>query len=176
MDSKIKHGNNFILGKTAFIKKPELLEIGDNVRISEFCYISSKCKIGSNCEIATHTSIAGGDGEYTFTMKDYSSLAAGVRIWLSSNDYVNDLIAHNVPYVKEIKGDVTMEKYTGIGSNSVIMPNNHIPEGVSIGALSFVPPNFSFKPWTVYVGTPIKELKPRNKEEIMKILKQLGEI
>lgn len=176
MISKIIHGTNFVLGQTAFIKKPELIEVGDNVRISEFCYISSKCKIGSNCEIATHTSIAGGSGKYTFTMGDYSSLAAGVRVWLSSNDYVNDLIAHNVPYVKEIEGNISMGKYTGIGSNSVIMPNNEIPEGVSIGALSFVPPNFKFKPWTVYVGTPIKELKPRNKEAIMKILEKLGEI
>lgn len=175
MENKIKHGKDFILGKSAIIKKPELIEVGDNVRIAEFCYVSSACKIGSNCEIAFGVSIAGGGGKYTFTMGDYSSLAAGVRIWLASNDYVNDLVAHNVPFVKEIEGNVTMDKYTGIGSNSVVMPNNHIPEGVSIGALSFVPSNFPFKPWTVYAGSPIKEVKPRNKENILKILKLLGE-
>lgn len=175
MENKIKHGKDFVLGKSAVIKRPELIEVGDNVRISEFCYVSSACKIGSNCEIAVGASIAGGAGKHTFTMGDYSSLAAGVRIWLSSNDYVNDLVAHNVPFVKEIEGDITMGKYTGIGSNSVVMPNNHIPEGVSIGALSFVPSNFPFKPWTVYAGSPIQEIKPRNKENILKILKLLGE-
>lgn len=168
---QIKHGNQFTLGKSAIVKKPELVEVGDNVRISEFCYISSACKIGSNCEIAIGASVAGGNGHYTFTMGDYSSLAAGVRIWLASNDYVNDLIAHNVPYVKEIEGNVTMGKFTGIGTNTVVMPNNNIPEGVSIGALSFVPSNFKFKPWTVYAGSPIREIKPRNKENILKVLK-----
>lgn len=176
MYDTIKHGKDFILGSSAIIKKPELIEVGDNVRISEFCYISAKCEIASNCEIAVGVSIAGGSGKYTFSMGEYSSLAAGVRIWLATNDYVNDLVTHNVPFVKEIEGDVTMDKYTGIGSNSVIMPNNHIPEGVTIGALSFVPSNFKFKPWTVYAGSPIEEIRPRNKENILKTLKKLGKI
>ncbi len=166
-------GKNFILGEYVIIKKPEKLKVGDNVRIADFCRISSACEIGSDCEIAPGTYIAGGDGKYKFSMGDYSSLASGVRIWLSSNDYVNELITHSVPYVKEIQGDVTMEKYTGIGTNSVVMPNNHIPEGVSIGALSFVPPNYPFEPWTVYAGRPIKPIKKRNKENILKTLKKL---
>ena len=128
----MKHGKNFTLGEYVIIKKPELVEAGANVRISDFCRISSACEIGSDCEIATGTYISGGDGKYKFKMGSYSSLAAGVRIWLSSNDYVNELVTHSVPEVKEIQGNVTMEKFTGIGTNSVIMPNNHIPEGVSI--------------------------------------------
>lgn len=169
-------GKNFTLGEYVIIKKPELLTAGDNVRIADFCRISAACSIGSDCEIAPGTYIAGGDGKYTFSMGDYSSLASGVRIWLSSNDYVNELVTHSVPLVKEIQGNVTMEKYTGIGTNSVIMPNNHIPEGVSIGALSFVPSNYEFEPWTVYAGRPIKPIKKRNKENIMQTLKKLGRI
>lgn len=114
--------------------------------------------------------------EIKFKMGSYSSLAAGVRIWLSSNDYVNELITHSVPDVKEIQGNVTMEKYTGIGTNSVVMPNNHIPEGVSIGALSFVPSNYKFEPWTVYAGRPIRPIKKRNKENVLRVLKKLGKI
>lgn len=172
--SKVKHGKNFTLGEYVIIKKPDLVEAGDNVRISDFCRISSACEIGSDCEIATGTYISGGNGEYKFKMGSFSSLAAGVRIWLSSNDYVNELVTHSVPEVKEIQGNVTMEKFTGIGTNSVIMPNNHIPEGVSIGALSFVPSNYKFEPWTVYAGRPIKPIKKRNKENILKTLKKLG--
>ena len=97
----MKHGKNFILGEYVIIKKPELVEVGDNVRIADFCRISSACKIGSDCEIAPGTYIAGGDGKYTFEMGSYSSLAAGVKIWLSSNDYVNELVTHSVPCVRE---------------------------------------------------------------------------
>ena len=170
----MKNGKNFTLGEYVIIKKPELVETGDNVRISDFCRISSACEIGSDCEIATGTYISGGDGKYKFKMGSYSSLAAGVRIWLSSNDYVNELVTHSVPNVKEIQGDVTLGKYTGIGTNSVIMPNNNIPEGVSIGALSFVPPNYKFEPWTVYAGRPIRPIKKRNKENVLRVLKELG--
>lgn len=170
----MKHGKNFVLGEYVIIKKPELVEVGDNVRISDFCRISSACKIGSDCEIAPGTYIAGGDGKHVFCMGDFSSLASGVRIWLSTNDYVNELVAHSVPEVKEIQGSVTMEKYTGIGCNSVVMPNTHIPEGVTIGALSFVPSNYKFEPWTVYAGCPIKPIKKRNRENILKTLSKIN--
>ncbi len=173
---KMKHGDNFVLGEYVIIKKPDLVKVGDNVRISDFCRISTACDIGSDCEIATGTYISGGDGKYTFKMGSYSSLAAGVRIWLSSNDYVNELVTHSVPNVKEIEGNVTMEKYTGVGTNSVIMPNNHIPEGVSIGALSFVPTNYPFEPWTVYAGCPIRPIKKRNKKNVLDTLKRMGKI
>lgn len=172
----MKHGKDFILGEYVIIKKPDLVEVGDNVRISDFCRISSACEIGSNCEIAPGTYIAGGEGVHKFKMGSYSSLASGVRVWLSTNDYCNELVTHSVPGVKEIKGEVTLGKYTGVGTNSVIMPNNNIPEGVVIGALSFVPSNFEFEPWTVYAGRPIRKIKPRNKENIMKTLKDLGEL
>jgi len=172
----MKHGKNFTLGEYVIIKKPNLVEVGDNVRISDFCRISSACNIGSDCEIAPGTYIAGGDGQYIFTMGDCSSLAAGVKVWLSSNDYVNELVTHSVPEVKEIQGNVSLGKYTGVGTNSVIMPNNDIPEGVSIGALSFVPSNYKFEPWTVYAGRPIRAIKKRNKENVLKTLRKIGYI
>lgn len=172
----MKSGKNFVLGDYVVIKKPELVEAGDNVRISDFCRISSVCEIGSDCEIASGTYISGGDGRFKFKMGDCSSLAAGVRVWLSSNDYVNELITHSVPEVKEIQGDVVMEKYTGVGTNSVIMPGNHIPEGVSIGALSFVPSGYKFEPWTVYAGRPIRPIKKRNKENVLNTLRKLGRL
>ena len=47
------------------------------------------------------------------------------------------------------------------------MPNNRIPEGVAIGALSYVPQNFNFKSWSVYAGTPIRLIKKREKKKIL---------
>lgn len=170
----MKHGKNFILGEYVIIKKPDLVEVGDNVRIADFCRISAACKIGSDCEIAPGAYIAGGDGKYTFEMGSCSSLAAGVRIWLSTNDYVNELVTHSIPEVKEIQGPVKLGKYTGVGTNSVIMPNNDIPEGVTIGAMSYVPCGYKFEPWTVYAGCPIHPIKKRNKENVIKTLKKIG--
>lgn len=56
------------------------------------------------------------------------------------------------------------------------MPGNHIPEGVSIGALSFVPSGYKFEPWTVYAGRPIRPIKKRNKENVLNTLRKLGRL
>lgn len=168
----MKKGKNVTIADYVVIKHADKVSLGDHVRISEFTRISSECKIGDHVEIASHVGIAGGFGKYVFTMKGYASLASGVKVWLSSNDYKNELVTHSVKKVKEIEGDVTLEKYTGVGTNSVIMPNNHLKEGVVIGALSFVPPYFPFKPWTVYAGCPIREIAKRDKAKVLKPLRK----
>jgi acetyltransferase-like isoleucine patch superfamily enzyme len=67
-----------------------------------------------------------------------------------------------------ITGDVSLGDHSGVGANSVVMPRNEIPDGVAIGALSLVPPEFSFEPWTVYAGIPIAPLKARNRESVLR--------
>jgi acetyltransferase-like isoleucine patch superfamily enzyme len=47
------------------------------------------------------------------------------------------------------------------------MPDNDIPEGTTIGALSLVPTRFSFEPWTVYAGTPVRRVGSRNREKVL---------
>ncbi|MBV9619119.1 MAG: hypothetical protein JO201_07890, partial [Verrucomicrobia bacterium] len=68
---------------------------------------------------------------------------------------------------KPITGDVIFENYTGAGANSVIMPHNVVPEGTTIGALSYVPSRFPFESWSVYAGTPIRRVGARNRERVL---------
>jgi acetyltransferase-like isoleucine patch superfamily enzyme len=117
----------------------------------------------------------GGGKDRLFTFGDYGSLSSGVKIWCASDDFVNDMVTIIPPELENPKenfmvGDVTFERLAAVGSNSVVMPGNHIPEGVSIGALSFVPPNYPFEAWTVYVGTPIRPIKARNREAVLRQL------
>ena len=67
-----------------------------------------------------------------------------------------------------IEGDVTAGELTIIGANTVVMPNQTLPVGVAIGALSFVPSNYPFEEWNVYAGIPIRPIKKRNKKEVLK--------
>jgi carbonic anhydrase/acetyltransferase-like protein (isoleucine patch superfamily) len=147
------------------IRVKEHFEIGQNSIVDDYCYFSTRVKIGDWAHIATGCSVAGGS-ERTFAIGDFSSLSAGVRVWCTSNDFVNDAIM--IGAAIGISGDVTLGNHTGVGANSVIMPRNDIPEGVAIAALSFVPPEFSFEPWTVYAGIPIAPLKPRNRESVLR--------
>jgi hypothetical protein len=53
------------------------------------------------------------------------------------------------------------------------MPNNHIPEGTVLGALSFAPPKFEFQPWSVYAGIPLRFVRPRNRGSVVEQVKRL---
>ena len=113
-----------------------------------------------------------------FEIGDFCSLSSGVKIWCSSDDFVNDIVTLMPPDFDDVKthfirGDVTFDNYTAAGANSVVMPGNHLPEGTVIGALSFVPTRFEFRPWSVYAGTPIRFLRQRNRENV---LNQVGQL
>lgn len=164
-----------IISSNCRVRYPDDFRIGAGSIVDDFCYFSTRIKVGKYCHVASGCAIAGGP-VYSFSLGDYSSLSAGVKVWTTSNDFVCDLITiipEEVGDIREnIAGDVRLERCTGVGSNSVIMPNNHIPEGSVIGALSFVPAAYPFEPWTVYAGTPIRPIRSRDRQSVLMQLEQ----
>jgi acetyltransferase-like isoleucine patch superfamily enzyme len=157
-NSRIRHQAHFVIGEDSIV--------------DDFCYFSTKVRIGRCTHIASGCSIAGG-ADMQFQIGDFCSLSSGVKVWCTSDDFVNDLVTIIPPDLEQVKrhlirGDVVLDNYTVVGSNSLIMPGNHLPEGAAIGALSFVPAAFEFRPWSVYAGIPIRFLRPRNQESVMK--------
>lgn len=165
-----------IISPNSRIRYQEHFKIGEYSILDDYCYLSTKITIGRFSHIASGCSIAGGE-DMQFVLGDYCSLSSGVKIWCKSNDFVNDLVVITPADFKIddnlIKGDVIIEDMCGIGSNTVIMPDNRIPEGVSIGALSFVPANFKFQPWMVYAGVPIVAQRARNKKNVLEQVLQI---
>jgi acetyltransferase-like isoleucine patch superfamily enzyme len=161
-----------IISPNIRVRHPEWFIVGEGSIVDDFCYFSTKVRIGRWSHVASGCSVAGG-GDHTFVLGDYSSLSSGVKVWCASDDFVNDLVTV-VPdgwgAVKEhlIAGDVVCDDLTAVGANTVVMPRNRLPEGTVIGALSFVPPEFPFKPWSVYAGIPIRFIKPRNRESVLR--------
>lgn len=161
-----------IISKNCRIRHPDQFQIGRYSIVDDFCYFSTRIKIGICSHIAPGCTIGGGK-ERLFTLGDYSSVGSGVKIYCTSENLPNDvgtIIPREFGKImnNQITGDVSMGNMTAIGVNSVILPNNHIPEGTVIGALSFVPPNFRFKPWSVYAGIPVKFIKRRNKKNVIR--------
>ena len=153
---------------------PEHLVVGEDSIIDDFCYISTRLTVGRGTHIASGCSIAGG-AKFQCTIGDFCSLSSGVKVWCASNDFVNDLIAI-VPDEIETsaaEGDVEIGSYSGVGANSVILPDNRLPEGTAIGALSLVPSGFKFEPWMVYAGIPIRTIRRRNRQRVMDQVRQL---
>jgi len=159
-----------IVSSNTRIRHPEFFVVGDHSVVDDFCYFSTKVKIGMMSHVAASCVIAGGK-DRQFTMGDFGSIASGVKIYCGSNDFVNDLVILAPDYdigMEMCSGDVTIGDYCGVGTNSVIMPGTVIPEGTVIGGLSWVPAFSKLDPWSVYAGVPIKKIKDRNKDRILR--------
>jgi acetyltransferase-like isoleucine patch superfamily enzyme len=168
-----------IVSRNVRIRHPDDFAIGDYSIVDDFSYFSTRVRIGFCSHIASGCSVAGGPA-YLFTLGDFCSLSSGVKIWCSSDDFVNDIVTIIPPGAGDVKqlviaGDVSFANCTAVGSNSVVMPNNHNPEGTVIGAVSFAPAAFPFEPWSVYAGSPIRLVGRRNREAVSAQKKVLQE-
>ena len=165
-NSRIRHSEHFVIEEDSIV--------------DDYCYFSTQVRIGRCTHIASGCSIAGGTDMH-FQIGRYCSLSSGVKIWCTSDDFVNDVVTIIPADIEPVKthlihGDVILDDYTAVGSNSVIMPNNHIPVGTVVGALSFVPTSFEFRPWSVYAGIPIRFLRPRNRESVLEQVRRLDQL
>lgn len=166
-----------IISTNIRVRYPQHFVVGDDSIVDDYCYFSTRVRIGRASHVASGCSAAGGP-LHEFTLGDYSSLSSGVKIWCTSDDFVNDIVTVIPAAAGSVKnhiiaGDVHLGHFTGVGSNSVIMPDNRVPDGTVIGAVSFVPPRFAFEGWSVYAGTPIRLVGRRNRENVMAQVRRL---
>lgn len=144
----------------------ENIEFGKKIIIDDFVliYAKEKIKIGNYVHIASFSSISGG-GE--LIMEDFSGLASGCRIVTGSDDFKdwgfgNPTISDQFRNSKT--GKIKIGKFAIIGTNSVILPDVNIGEGVAVAANSLITKDL--EPWGIYVGN--KKVGTRNKEEVLK--------
>lgn len=162
-----KHlGVNVKISENASIYSPELIEIGDNSRIDDFCVISGRVKIGRNVHIAVFCNIAG--GEPGVIMEDFSGLAYGCHVFSQSDDYSGRTMTNpTVPqlYKNETKKRVTIRKHSIVGACSIILPGVELAQGTSVGAQSMI--TKSTEPWSIYFGSPGKKIKNRSQDLLL---------
>ncbi len=167
---------NTIISKNCRIRHPKDFSVGEYSVIDDFSYFSTKVSVGRFSHIAAGCTIAGGK-DMAFHLGDFSSVSSGARIFCRSNDFVNDLVMLIHPGFdvgfKPIEGDVAVGNMCGVGANTVIMPDNKIPDGTVVGGLSFVPPGYKFRPWSVYAGAPVRLIKKRNKANVLRQAEEL---
>lgn len=168
-------GKDVTIWPLAKIVAPEAISIGNSVIIDDFVLLmgGQKTSIGDFVHIASFTSITGGG---QFTMEDFSGLSGGVRVYTGNEDYSGGCLTNPTvpsPYRVPIRSFVRIKKHAIVGANAVILPGVVIGDGAVIGANSLVTKDC--KPWTVYVGSPAKELKSRPSERILSLEAQLRE-
>ena len=159
------YGKNVLISKKCSIYGAKDIELSDNVRIDDFCVLSGKIKIGKYVHVAAHCALYAGD--VGIEIDDFSGLSGRCSLYAISDDYSGDyLIGPCVPDSMRhvISGKVILKKYSIIGAASVILPNVTIGEGTAVGANSTV--TKSLGDWGIYIGSPAKWIKTRNKNLI----------
>ena len=157
-------GDNVMISEKACIYRPNLMEIGSNVRIDDFCIISGKAKFGNYIHISVNCYIFGGSAGVE--MDDLSTLAHGVQVLTSSDDYSGESLTNamvpNKYKLKKQNKHVFIGKHCIVGAGSVILPGASIAEGAAVGAVSLV--KTPTEPWSIYAGVPAKKIKDRSKK------------
>jgi galactoside O-acetyltransferase len=163
----LKHfGKNVQISRYSRIYNANNIVIGNNVRIDDFCLLSASTDkpfvIEDYIHISAGACIYGAAGIH---IKSFSNISVGVKVFTMSDSFCgNYLVGPTVPkeYRNVIESPLLIEKHTVIGANSVVLPGITIGEGVAIGANSLV--NKDCEEWTIYVGTPLRKLKKRERK------------
>jgi len=168
-------GHDVFIWPQAKIVAPEAITLGNSVIIDDFVFFmgGKKSVLGDFIHIGSFTSITGG-GE--LIMHDFSGLSSGVRVYTGNEDYsgkflTNPTVPH--PYRIPVRSFVLIEKHAIIGANTVVLPGVTIGEGAAVGANSLVVRDC--RPWTIYAGSPCREIKQRPKNEITRLENLLRE-
>lgn len=159
-------GIDFLLSDFVVIKRPELINIGNHVAIDQFVTITTQADIGDYVHIAPNCSIIGG-AKSKVIFEDHSGMAAGARVIAGGADFNSGFLTNpQVPseFTCATNSIVKFEKFAILSTNSVVMPGVTLAEGCVIGANSVVLSNT--EPWTIYVGSPARPIKKREKGDI----------
>ena len=170
--TKLKNcGSNVIIGKTVRIRYPELVEIGDNVIIDDFTYISTALKIEGNVHIAAGCKLIGGRNAL-ITIGEFTTLAPNVVLAAGSDDYISGIASPLLPieYKGQVEiGHIQLGRHCIVGANSTVLPNVVMQDGAAVGAQSLA--KNELLGWMLYGGIPIRALKERNRNEILRLEK-----
>jgi acetyltransferase-like isoleucine patch superfamily enzyme len=169
-----KVGEDVFISKNVEIKSPEYVEIGSHVAIDSGFKCTTRLELGDYIHIAPDVVIIGGSSTY-LKLDHFSFVAAGTKIVCGSENYVEGgLVGPTIPikYRNLIFKPVIFEKFSGVGVNCSVMPGVILAEGSVVGANSLV--TKSTEPWTVYVGSPAKPIRIRDKESVLKFALELG--
>jgi galactoside O-acetyltransferase len=141
------------------------IELGDHVRIDDFCVISAGAggvAIGQHVHVAVYTSLIGAG---RVVLGDFCNISSRVAIYSSSDDYSGATLTNpTVPehYKHVHHADVVLGRHVIIGSGSVVLPGVILEDGVAVGALSLV--KDSCAAFGIYAGNPARRVRERKRD------------
>jgi len=156
-------------------KRPELIKIGNHVAIDWGFYCTTALEIGNYVHISAYVTCIGGK-HGKLILNGFNNIMTGARI-ICGSDCFNNRGLHGamIPdefHGKLVIGTVTMEEFSNIGTNAIVMPNSTLRRGVLLTAGSLLMGDT--EEWGVYSGNPARLIRTINGEKIIKKAIKLG--
>ena len=159
-------GTAVLVSRKASIYNPGSITLGHHVRIDDFSILSGGTKgiaIGNYVHISTYSAIYGGGG---VVLEDYTGLSPRCILFSETDDFSGESMVHPF-FPPELKpgyrsGKIVLRKFSQLGTNSTVLPDVELGEGVAVGAHSLV--TKSCEAWGIYVGVPARRIKERSRK------------
>lgn len=156
-------GKDVLISRKASIYTANSIQIGDNVRIDDFCILSGNILIGNHVHVAAYSALYA--GKAGITLRDFANISSRVCIFAISDDYSGATMTNpTIPdRYKDVKSEpVCIGRHVIVGTGSTLLPGITLADGTAIGAMSMC--NSSTEPWKLYAGIPAKFIKDRKKD------------
>ena len=170
----ISCGKDVIIDDFVRIKRPELVKIGNRVAIDWGFYCTTSMVLGNYTHIGPHVSVIGGK-EGKLITEGFNNIMSGARIVCTSDRFDGSgLFGALIP--KEFKGrqmvgTITMEKFSNVGTNAIVLPNSRLRRGVLLTAGSLLIGDT--EEWGVYKGNPAVLVKKIDKNKTLEQYRRL---
>lgn len=169
-------GKEAWIAPTAVIHQPENLYLDDYAMIDHYCVVKCALLMGRHAKIGAQCVLMYGKGK--IIMGDFAECGPGCFLVTGSNNYRGDdgLMAKGVPeeYSGTAKtGTIEIHDHAIFGVNNVILEGTTVPEGVMLGCNSMLSEKSALQPWTLYAGTPAKEVGPVDGTKVKEAKKSL---
>lgn len=156
-------GDSCLISRNACFYGVNNIEIGNHVRIDDFCILSGSIILHDYIHISAYASLFSGKSK--IEIGDFCAVSSRTAIYAESDDYsgetmVNPMIPEKFKNLQ--RGEVILKKHVIIGSGSTVLPDLVIGEGVAVGAMSLI--NRDLEEWTIYAGIPCRRIRERSRE------------
>lgn len=157
------------ISRRCSIYKPELICLGNHVRIDDFCLLSGDITIGNYVHISAYSALFG-NGK--IVLGNYCGVSPRCTLLSASDDFsgeymISPMVPPELTHVR--RAPIIMEDYSQLGTCCTVLPGVTMMEGAVTGACSLVLKNLP--PWSISYGVPCMPRSSRSQQ-----VKKLSEI
>jgi acetyltransferase-like isoleucine patch superfamily enzyme len=168
-------GDDVFISGNVEIRRPHLVSVGSHVAIDSGFYCTVAAELGDYIHIGPYVTVIGG-AEAHVSMGDFTTISAGSRLICASDAFLGDgFTSTTVPQKyrdRVLRAPIVLEDFASLATNVVVAPGVTIAEGSVVGSCSLV--TRSTEPWTIYMGIPARPMKPRPRETMLAMARELG--